>query len=188
MMRLPPPQITQLLAEWRNGDQAALDQLMPLVYDGLHKLADRYMRGERQDHTLQATALINEAYLRLVDLKNIQWQDRAHFFAVAARMMRRVLVDHARHRRSKHSEGRQPTLSLDEIATLSQTQEPELLTLDDALKTLEALDSRKCQIVEFKFFGGLTTEESAEVLGVSQTTVEREWRWARAWLFREMKK
>jgi len=161
---------------------------MPLVYDGLHQLADRYMRRERRDHTLQATALLHEAYLRLVGLENIQWQDRAHFFAVASRMMRRVLVDHARRRRARQSEGRLPTLSLDDVATLSQAQEPELLALDDALKSLESLDPRKCQIVEFKFFGGLTTEESAEVLRVSQTTVERDWRWARAWLFREMKK
>jgi RNA polymerase sigma factor (TIGR02999 family) len=187
MMDSSPREVTQLLVEWRNGDAAALNQLMPLVYDELHQIADRYMRGERPDHVLQATALVHEAYLRLVELENIEWQDRAHFFAVAARMMRRVLVDYARHRQSKKREVGETTLSLDEVATVSQEQEPALLALDDALSSLEALDPRKCQIVEFKFFGGLTNQESAEVLGVSHATVEREWRWARAWLFREMK-
>jgi len=187
MLDPSPKEVTQLLVEWRNGDQAALDKLMPLVYDELHRLADRYMRGERPDHTLQTTALVHEAYLRLVELKNIEWQDRAHFFAVAARMMRRVLVNYANRRRSRKRDVGEPTLSLDDVATLSQAQEPALLTLDEALKSLEAIDPRKCQIVEFKFFGGLTIEESAEVLGVSHATVEREWRLARAWLFREMR-
>jgi RNA polymerase sigma factor (TIGR02999 family) len=188
MLDASPKEITQWLVQWRNGDRAALDQLMPLVYDELHQLADRYMRGERPDHTLQATALVHEAYLRLVELENIQWQDRAHFFAVAARMMRRVLVDYARHRRARNREASESTLPLDDVATLAQAQEPALLALDEALTSLEAIDPRKCHIVEFKFFGGLTNEESAEVLAVSPTTVEREWRLARAWLFHEMKK
>lgn len=187
MLDASPKEITQWLVQWRNGDRAALDQLMSLVYEELHQLADRYMRGERPDHTLQATALVHEAYLRLVELENIQWQDRAHFFAIAARMMRRVLVDYARHRRARNREAGESTLPLDDVATLAQAQEPALLALDEALNSLEAIDPRKCQIVEFKFFGGLTTEESAEVLGVSPTTVEREWRLARAWLFHEMK-
>jgi RNA polymerase sigma factor (TIGR02999 family) len=182
-----PNEVTRWLVQWRHGDQAALDRLMPLVYDELHRLADHFMRGERRDHTIQATALVHEAYLRLIELENIRWQDRAHFFAVAARMMRRVLVDYARHRRSGKGDIGEPTVSLDEVATLSHQQEPALLALDDALKSLETLDPRKCQIVEFKFFGGLTIEESAEVLGVSHATVEREWRLARAWLFREIR-
>jgi RNA polymerase sigma factor (TIGR02999 family) len=183
-----PNEVTHWLVQWRHGDQAALDRLMPLVYDELHQLADHFMRGERRNHTLQATALIHEAYLRLINLENIQWQDRAHFFAVAARMMRRILTDYARHRHSRKSDVGEHTVSLDEVATLAQEQEPALLALDDALKSLETLDPRKCQIVEFKFFGGLTIEESAEVLGVSHATVEREWRLARAWLFLEMKR
>ena len=182
-----PKTVTQLLVAWRNGDQAALDKLLHLVYDELHELAERHMRGERSDNTLQATALVHEAYLRLIRLKHITWQDRAHFFAVAARTMRRVLVDHARHRRSRNYRSGELRLSLDEVATSSREQEPKLLALDEALKQLEAVDPRKCQIVELKFFGGLTNEESAEVLGVSQTTVEREWRLARAWLFHEIR-
>lgn len=181
-----PKTVTRLLVEWRNGDPAALDRLLPLVYDELHELAGRYMRGERSGNTLQATALVHEAYLRLIRLKHVTWQDRAHFFAVAARMMRRVLIDYARRRQSRNHRGRL-SLSLDEVATLSKEPEPKLLALDEALEHLEASDPRKCRIVEFKFFGGLTNEESAEVLHVSETTVEREWRLARAWLFHEIR-
>ncbi len=185
MPRSSPETVTRLLVEWRNGDEAALERLLPLVYDELHDMAGRYMASERRDHTLQATALVHEAYLRLVRLEHINWQDRAHFFAVAARMMRRVLVDHARRRQAGHRRGGL-RLTLDAAAALSREQEVRLLALEDALQQLEATDPRKCQIVEFKFFGGLTNEESAEVLRVSQTTVEREWRLARAWLFHEI--
>ena len=188
---MPDPltrEVTQLLMAWRDGDQAALEKLMPLVYDELYRIADRYMRGEPPEHTLQATALVHEAYLRLVELNSIRWQDRAHFLAIAARMMRRVLVDYARHRCSGKAGAGQCTLALDQVATVSQEPAPELIGLDEALQSLEALDPRKGRIVEFKFFGGLTIEESAEALGVSHATVEREWRLARAWLFRELRK
>ncbi len=182
-----PPQVTQLLQNWGEGDQAALDQLIPLVYAELHRLAKHYMRRERPDHTLQTSALINEAYLRLVDQK-VSWKNRAHFFGVAAQLMRRILVDHARaHHRAKRG-GDQPRVSLDVAADVPQDRTADLVAMDDALTTLATIDPRQSRIVELRFFGGLTIEETAEVLGVSHTTVENEWTMARAWLVREMSK
>ena len=182
-----PKEVTRLLVAWSNGDRAALDDLIPLVYDELRRLASRYMRRESQGHTLQTSALINEAYLRLVDQKKVQWQNRAHFFGVAARLMRHILVDHARSRsRIKRGAGMQ-MVSLAEQAAIS-SDVAEVIALDDALKNLAEMDSRKARIVEMKFFGGLTNEEVAEVLKVTSRTVEREWRKAKAWLHREISK
>jgi RNA polymerase sigma factor (TIGR02999 family) len=175
--------VTRLLVDWGNGDQAALDELLPLVYDELRRLARRYMRRESQDHTLQASALVNEAYLRLVDQKRVKWQNRAHFFGVAAQIMRRILVDHARNRlRAKRGGGAEMVTLADNAAV--STEIVEVIALDDALKNLAAIDERKSRIVEMKFFGGLTSEEVAEVLKVTTRTVEREWRRAKAWLHR----
>jgi RNA polymerase sigma-70 factor (ECF subfamily) len=182
-----PNEVTRLLVDWGNGDQAALGELIPLVYDELRRLAGRYMRRESQGHTLQTSALVNEAYLRLVDQRRVQWQNRAHFFGVAAQLMRRILVDHARSRlRAKRGGGAQ-IVSLDGQAVMSK-EVSELIALDDALKNLAEMDPRKSQIVEMKFFGGLTTEEVAEVLKVTPRTVEREWRKAKAWLNRSLNK
>jgi RNA polymerase sigma factor (TIGR02999 family) len=179
--------ITQLLIAWGDGDQTALDMLTPLVYAELHRLAKGYMSGERPGHTLQTTALINEAYLRLIDWKNVHWQSRAHFFGVAAQVMRRVLVDFARSRHyAKRGIGAQQ-VSLDEAITIHEDRSAELIALDDALKSLAKIDPRKSQVVELRFFGGLSAEETAEELKVSQRTVEREWRLARAWLYRELR-
>jgi RNA polymerase sigma-70 factor (ECF subfamily) len=178
-----PNEVTRLLVDWGNGDQAALDELIPLVYDELRRLAGRYMRRESQGHTLQTSALVNEAYLRLVDQKSVQWQNRAHFFGVAAQLMRRILVDHARGRlRAKRGGGAQ-MVSFAEQAVRSEEVE-EVIALDEALNNLAEMDPRKSQIVEMKFFGGLTNEEVAEVLKVTSRTVEREWRNAKAWLHR----
>jgi RNA polymerase sigma-70 factor (ECF subfamily) len=180
-------ELTRLLVDWGNGDQAALDELIPLVYDELRRLAGRYMRRESQGHTLQTSALVNEAYLRLVDQRSVQWQNRAHFFGVAAQLMRRILVDHARSRsRAKRGGGAQ-MVSLDEQAVISE-EVAEVIALDVALNNLAEMDPRKSQIVEMKFFGGLTTEEVAEVLKVTSRTVEREWRKAKAWLNRALSK
>jgi RNA polymerase sigma factor (TIGR02999 family) len=182
-----PKEVTRLLVAWGNGNHAALDELIPLVYDELRRLAGRYMRRESEGHTLQTSALINEAYLRLVDQKSVQWQNRAHFFGVAAQLMRRILVDHARSRlRAKRGGGVQ-MVSLVEQAVMSK-EVAEVIALDEALKHLAEIDPRKSQIVEMKFFGGLTTEEVAEVLKVTTRTVEREWRKARAWLHRSISK
>lgn len=176
--------ITELLIEWRDGDVTALDKLMPLVYEELRRLARYYMRRERPGHTLQTGALVNEAYLRLVDHKGMRWQNRAHFYAVAAQAMRRILVDHARfHRYAKRGGGAQP-LELDAAAAQFQRQAAELVALDDALSDLSAIDPRKSQIVEMRYFGGMSVEETAQVLGVSSVTVMREWRTAKAWLLR----
>ena len=176
--------VTQLLLEWRGGNHAALDRLMPLVYDELRRLAQHYMRSERTEHTLQATALVNEAYLRLVDI-NVTWQDRAHFFAVAARLMRRMLVDHARaHQRAKRDGGAK--VGLDEALEISSQPAADLLTLDHALSRLAEFDLRKSEIIELHFFGGLANDEVAEALGISRATVQRELRLAKAWLGREM--
>jgi RNA polymerase sigma factor (TIGR02999 family) len=176
-----PKEVSRLLVNWGNGDQAALDELIPLVYDELRRIAGRYMRREGQGHTLQTSALINEAYLRLVDQRSVQWQNRAHFFGVAAQLMRRILVDHARRRlRAKRGGGAQ-MVSLAEPAVMSK-EVAEVIALDVALNNLAGIDPRKSQIVEMKFFGGLTTEEVAEVLKVTSRTVEREWRKAKAWL------
>ena len=176
-------EVTRLLLDWGRGDEAALDRLIPLVYDELRLLAGRYMRRESQGHTLQTSALINEAYLRIIDQRNVAWQNRAHFFGVAARLMRRILVDHARGRSRAKRGGGAAVVSLSEQAALSE-ESADVMALDEALENLAVLDPRKVQIVEMKFFGGLTTEEVAEALGVTPRTVEREWRKARAWLNR----
>lgn len=179
--------ITRLLVDWSNGDQAALDELIPLVYDELRRLAARYMRRENQGHTLQTSALINEAYLRLIDQKNVQLQNRAQFFGFAAQLMRRILVDHARSRSRIKRGGGVQMVSLAEQAVMANDV-AEVIALDDALKNLAEMDPRKAQIVEMKFFGGLTNEEVAEVLKVTSRTVEREWRKAKAWLHRAISK
>ena len=183
-----PQEITQLLLSWSKGDQAALDQLIPLVYPELRKLARRYMGRESPEHTLQTSALINEAYLRLVDQQAAEWQDRAHFFAVAAQVMRHILVDHARTRNYAKRGGGAPKLPLDEAAALTEQRAGQLIALDDALRDLAALDERKSQIIELRFFGGLSLEETAEVMKISPSTVQREWRAAKAWLHHTMTK
>lgn len=179
--------VTRLLVDWSNGDKVALDQLTPLVYDELRRLADRYLCRERMDHTLQSTALVHEAYLRLIDQKNVQWQNRAHFFGVAAQMIRRILVDHARaHQTAKRGAGA-PKLSLDDaFAVPGQYRDLNLVALDDALKQLERMDNRQARVIELRFFTGLSIEETAEVMGISPATVKREWTTARVWLFREL--
>jgi RNA polymerase sigma factor (TIGR02999 family) len=174
-----------LLASWTSGDQTAFEELVPLVYEELHRLAGRYMRGERPDHPLQTTALVNEAYLRLQRAEGIQWQNRGHFFAVAARAMRRVLVDFARARRQQKSDGGRQ-IDLDEALNVRDNRSAEVIALDDALSTLAQLDERQSRIVELRFFGGLTEIEIAEVLNVSPRTVSGEWRLARSWLLREL--
>jgi RNA polymerase sigma factor (TIGR02999 family) len=188
MMTAPSSQeITQLLLAWSDGDQAALEKLTPLVYAELHRLAKGYMFGERPGHTLQTTALINEAYMRLIDWKNVRWQGRAHFFGVAAQVMRRILVDFARARHYTKRGGAAPQVSLDEAVTIHEDRSAELIALDEALKSLAEIDPRKSQVVELRFFGGLSAKETAEALKVSLRTVEREWNSARAWLYRELR-
>jgi RNA polymerase sigma-70 factor, ECF subfamily len=188
MMATPSSQeITQLLLAWSDGDQAALDKLTPLVYAELRRLAKGYMFGERHGHTLQTTALINEAYMRLIDWKNVRWQGRAHFFGVAAQVMRRILVDFARARHYAKRGGAAAQVSLDEAVTIHEDRSAELIALDEALKSLAEIDPRKSQVVELRFFGGLNAKETAEALKVSQRTVEREWNSARAWLYRELR-
>jgi len=183
-----PKNVTQLLVAWSGGDQAALDALTPLVHHELHRLAARYIAGERPGHILQPTALVNEAYLRLVEWKDVQWQNRAHFFAMAARIMRRVLVDVARTRgRAKRGHG-QIHVSLSEAAHVAAGPAVDLVALDDALQTLETLDPRQSQVVSLRFFGGHSLEEAAHVLGVSVGTVRRDWSLARAWLFHELRR
>jgi RNA polymerase sigma factor (TIGR02999 family) len=178
--------ITQLLIEWREGDETALNRLIPLVYQELRQLAHHYMRRERRGHTLQTTALVNEAYLRLVDHKGIRWQNRAHFYAVAAQAMRRILVDHARSRNYAKRGGDVKMIQLEEAAAVVQKQAADLVALDEALSELAAIDPRKSQIVEMRYFGGMSVEETAEVLGVSPVTVMRDWSTAKAWLLRAM--
>jgi RNA polymerase sigma-70 factor, ECF subfamily len=183
---LPPQEVTQLLVDWGNGNQAALDRLMPLVYTELRQLAHRYMRRERPGHTMQTTALIHEAYLRLVDQNQVRWQHQAHFFGIAARLMRQILIEHARsHTRAKRGGG-VGTISLDKAAIVSQARATELLALDDALERLATIDPRKSQVVELRFFGGLSVEEAAQVLNIAPNTVLRDWRMAKAWLRREI--
>ncbi len=178
--------VTQLLVHWGKGDGQALDRLMPLVYDELHRMASRYLRRERQGHTLQATALINEAYLRIVDQNRVNWQNRAHFFGVAAQMMRRILVDHARsHLYAKRGGGAQK-LTLDEAIATPQERDLDLVALDDALTALTEIDPQQSRIIELRFFGGLTIEETAEVLSISPATVKRDWNMAKAWLYGEI--
>ena len=175
-------QVTELLDAWSRGDKEALDKLMPLVYEELRRLARQHMRRERAGHTLQTTALVNEAYLRLVDQRRAQWQNRAQFFGVAAQLMRRILVDHARSRHRLKREGDAHKVSLDQAATVSHEQSPELLALDEALKRLEAMNERMGRIVELRFFGGLSIEETAEVLKVSAGTVMKDWTFAKAFM------
>jgi RNA polymerase sigma factor (TIGR02999 family) len=181
-----PQEITQLLMNWSRGDKTALDQLVPLVYPELRRLAKRHMGRENPEHTLQTSALINEAYLKLVDQQNIQWTNRAHFFAMAAQVMRHILVDHARTRNYAKRGGGAVKLPLDEAVALTDQRAGELVALDDALKELAKLDDRRSQIVELRFFGGLNLEETAEVMNISISTVQREWRAAKAWLHRTM--
>jgi len=176
--------VTRLLVDWSNGDQAALDKLLPLVNDELRRLARRYMRRESPGHTLQTSALVNEAYLRLIDQKHVQWQNRAHFFGIAAQLMRRILIDHARSHHYAKRGGGALKVSLDEAAAVTEARAAELLAVDEALEKLTAMDERKGRIVELRFFGGLTEEETAEVIGVSLPTAQREWRAAKAWLRR----
>jgi RNA polymerase sigma factor (TIGR02999 family) len=181
-----PSSVTGLLKAWGGGDHAALEKLVPLVDAELRHLARRYMGGERAGHTLQPTALINEVYLRLIDWGNISWQDRAHFFGLSARLMRRTLVDHARrHRTSKRGAGA-VTVAFDEASMVPPERTADLVAIDDALNALGTRDERKSQIVELRFFGGLTVEETAEVLKISARTVKREWSLARAWLYCEL--
>ncbi len=181
----PHSDVSILLRAWSDGDQNALDQLTPIVYDELRRLAGHYLRGERTGHSLQATALVNEAYLRLVDYKRMRWENRAHFFAVSAQLMRRILVDHARRRNLKRGGGVQH-VALEDTAILGGGRDENLVVLDDALQALAHMDPRKAQVVELRFFGGLSVEETAEVLKVSPVTVMRDWSTARTWLYREM--
>ena len=181
-----PIGVTQLLMKWSEGDQTALDQLIPLIYDELHRLAERHLRHERAGHTLQATALVNEAYLRLVDERGVSWQNRAHFYAIAARRMRHILVEHARSRDAAKRGGGQYKLSLSKVDRITPRKDVNLLALDEALQRLAEIDSQKSRIVELRYFGGLTVEETAEVMGISPATVKREWSMARAWLRREI--
>jgi RNA polymerase sigma-70 factor (ECF subfamily) len=181
----PIGEVSGLLKAWGDGDRAALDRLTPIVYDELRRLARSYMRRERPGHSLQTTALVNEAYMRLVDYKGMQWENRAHFFAVSAQLMRRILVEHARRRNLKRGGG-VPHVSLEETAIVGEDRAADLAALDDAMNALARLDPRKVQVVEMRFFGGLSVEETAEVLKVSPVTVMRDWTTAKAWLYREL--
>jgi len=185
-MSASPREITQLLLRWREGDGRALDQLMPHVYQELRRIARHYMATERRDHTLQSTALINEAYLRLIEYKEVEWNDRTHFFAVASQAMRRVLVDHARARLRSKRGGGAPKASLEQVAVAVDTPRLDLIALDRALTALAEIDPRKSRVVELRYFGGLTVEETAEVLEVAPLTVMRDWRAAKAWLLRTL--
>jgi RNA polymerase sigma factor (TIGR02999 family) len=179
-------ELTRLLQAWGSGDESALERLMPLVYNELHRLAHRYMAGEQPGKTLQTTALVHEVYLRLLDANRINWQDRAHFFAICARLMRRILIDFARSRNYQKRGGQIPHIQLEEVATVSAVVGSELLAVDEALKELEKLDKRKSDVVELRFFGGLTVEEVAAALKISPETVMRDWKLAKAWLLREL--
>jgi RNA polymerase sigma-70 factor, ECF subfamily len=186
MKKLSSDEVTQILLAWNNGDATALEKLAPLVSEELNRMAHRYMRRESPGHLLQTTAVVNEAYLRLIRARQVAWQNRAHFFAVFAQIMRRILVDFARkHRAERAMQARQ--LSLEDPAALAQDQGPELLAIDEALTALAAIDSRKSQVVELRFILGLSVEETAEVLGISTITVIREWNKAKAWLYRRIK-
>jgi RNA polymerase sigma-70 factor, ECF subfamily len=188
MERPSPKDLTRLLVDWSKGDPQALGQLMPIVYDELRSLAGRYLRRERSDHTLQPTALVNEAYLRLIDQHSVRWQNRAHFFGVAAQMMRRILVDHAKgHRREKRGGGARK-VSLDEAIELTDQRADGLVALDEALTALAQFDERKSRVVELRYFGGLSVEETAEILQVSVNTILRDWKLAKAWLYNQIKK
>lgn len=178
-------EVSGLLQAWSRGDQEALKKLTPIVYEELHRLARHYMRGEKSGHSLQTTALVNEAYIRLVDYKRMQWQTRAHFFAVSAQLMRRILVDHARRHNLKRGGGVQHVL-LEDTAVVGGERDEDLVALDDALQALARVDSRKAQVIELRFFGGLSVEETAEVLKISPVTAMRDWSTAKAWLYREL--
>jgi RNA polymerase sigma-70 factor (ECF subfamily) len=178
-------EVSGLLRAWSDGDRAALDRLPPIVYDELRRLARRYMRGERPGYSLQTTALVNEAYMRLVDYKSMQWQNRAHFFAVSSQLMRRILVEHARRHNLKRGGG-VPYVSFEDTAEIGGDRAADLVALDDALNALAQIDPRKVQVVEMRFFGGLSVEETAEVLKVAPVTVMRDWSTAKAWLYREL--
>jgi RNA polymerase sigma factor (TIGR02999 family) len=182
----PPHEITQLLAEWSDGNQAALDKLYPLVYKELRRLAHGYLRRERKGHTLQTTALINEAYLRLVDQKHVHWANRSHFFGISAQIMRRILIDHARRYDYAKRGGAAQRISLDEAAVVSKERARALLLLDEALNSLAKIDPRRSHVVELRYFGGLSNEEIAGVLKISENTVTRDWNLARAWLYQEL--
>ena len=178
--------MTALLIEWRDGDPGALEKLLPLVHDELRRLAKRHMAAERPDHVLQATALVNEVYLRLVDIRRVQWQDRAHFFAMSARLMRRILVDAARARKNQKRGGALQRVTFDEALPVASDSPVDLIAIDDALQSLAAQYDRKSQVVELRFFGGLSVEETAEVLKISPETVMRDWKFAKNWLLREL--
>src|SRR5215510_5179086 len=178
-------EVTELLQKWRSGDRKALDKLTPLVYDELHRLAHRYLRGERPGHTLQTTALVNEAYVQLVG-QDVEWENRAHFFAVSAQVMRHILVDYARQRSSSKRGGELQRVDLNSEAIVSRERALELIALDEALKALNELYPRRSQVVELRYFGGLNNAEAAAVMNVSAATIERDWRFARAWLYREL--
>src|SRR5216110_3912380 len=181
-----PHRVTQLLAEWSHGDNAALVELTPLVYEELRRLAHHFMEGQRPDHTLQTTALVDEAYLRLADQTSPSWQNRAHFFAVAARAMRQILVNYAKSSRAQKRGGGALKVELDQAAIVSPEQSKEIVDLHEALERLATLDSRKAQVVELKYFGGLNYDEMSEVLKISRVTVRRDWRFARLWLYTEL--
>jgi RNA polymerase sigma-70 factor, ECF subfamily len=187
MPRASTAEITQLLQKWGTGDERALDTLMPLVYEELREAARRCMAHQPPDHTLQTTALVNEAYLRLVNFREVSWRDRAHFFAVCAKLMRRILIDFARSRHYEKRGGGARRVSLDEALVVSPQAPAALLALDDALTKLAALDPRKSQVVELRFFGGLSVKETGEMLKVSEESVQRDWRLAKLWLLREMR-
>jgi len=179
-------QVTELLVRWRGGDKAALDSLMPLVYAELRRIAKYYLQGERSDHTLQSTALVHEAYVRMTQQDLPKWQNRAHFFAVAAQLMRQILVDHARSHGASKRGGNVYKLALEDAEEHAQALDVDIVALDDALKSLATMDMQQSRVVELKFFGGLSVEDTAEVLGISASTVKRDWSTARAWLFREL--
>jgi len=181
-------ELTHLLLAWSQGEREALDRLIPVIYAELRRIAHSYIRGERRGNTLQTTALVNEAYLRLIDCSRVNWQNRAHFLAVSAQLMRRILIDYARSRGYQKHGGAMERISLKESQIVSAGRDPDLVELDEALQALAAVDARKSQVVELRFFGGMTAEETAEVLGVSPDTVLRDWKLARTWLAREMKK
>ncbi|MGH9841284.1 MAG: sigma-70 family RNA polymerase sigma factor [Blastocatellia bacterium] len=180
------PNVTQLLLAWSEGDREALEELTPLVYEELKKIAEGYLRRERADHTLQPTALAHEAYIKLIDQQHVRWQNRAHFYGIAAQAMRRILVDHARARLAGKRGSGGAVVSLDEAVDISDERASQLLALDEALKTLAELDPQNSRVVELKYFGGMTLEETAEVLGISRATVIREWKMAKAWLYGEL--
>ena len=178
--------LTRLLVDWGNGDAQALERLVPLVYRDLRRLARRYLRSEPPGHTLQSTALVHEAYLRLIDQRNTHWQNRAHFFGISAQLIRRILVDHARARKAGKRGGNAAKIQIDDSVAAHESQGLDLVVLDDCLKTLSGIDPQQARVIELRYFAGLTVEETAEVMHVSPTTVKREWRLARAWLHREI--